>query len=109
MSKLTIGSLSVDISKYILPRSLLILASAPIFSPTSSAAVCSKPVGTVAPMVTVKTDSLSLSFARVFASVLRFPSQDSFGVDMVLYTEKRQRQIHYSHCWPILEELRVAR
>lgn len=45
--------LSVVIGKYIRPRSLLILVSAPIFSLTSSAAVCSKPVGTVAPMVTV--------------------------------------------------------
>lgn len=45
-------SLSVVIGKYMRPRSLLIRASTPIFSLTSSAAVCSNPVGTVAPMVT---------------------------------------------------------
>lgn len=46
-------SLSVVIGKYIRPRSLLIRASTPIFSLISSADVCSNPVGTVAPMVTV--------------------------------------------------------
>lgn len=46
-------SLSVATGKYIRPRSLLMWTSTPIFSLTSSAAVCSNPVGTVAPMVTV--------------------------------------------------------
>ena len=56
-------SLSVVIGKYMRPRSLLIRASTPIFSLTSSAAVCSKPVGTVAPMVTVMMSPVVASFS----------------------------------------------
>lgn len=55
----TWARLSTEMSKYILPRSLLILHGDPNFSLTSSAAVCSKPVGTVAPIVTWRcSDSL---------------------------------------------------
>lgn len=56
-------SLSVLIGKYMRPRSLLTHASTPIFSLTSSAAVCSNPVGTVAPMVTVMMSPVVASFS----------------------------------------------
>lgn len=56
-------SLSVVIGKYIRPRSLLMRASTPIFSLTSSAAVCSNPVGTVAPTVTVMMSPVMGSFS----------------------------------------------
>lgn len=55
----TWAKLSTEMSKYILPRSLLILHDDFNFSLTSSAAACSKPVGTVAPIVTRRcSDSL---------------------------------------------------
>lgn len=56
--------MSDAIGKYMRPRSLLIIASTPIFSLTSSAAVCSNPVGTVAPMVTVMTSPMGASFSE---------------------------------------------
>lgn len=55
--------MSVVTGKYIRPRSLLMCTSTPIFSLTSSAAVCSNPVGTVAPMVTVRMLPVLASFS----------------------------------------------
>lgn len=68
-------SLSVVIGKYMRPRSLLIRASTPIFSLTSSAAVCSNPVGTVAPMVTEMMSPVvaSLSLEELDGSTVSGP------------------------------------
>lgn len=63
-------SLSVVIGKYMRPRSLLMCTSTPIFSLTSSAAVCSNPVGTVAPTVTVMMWAVLASFSVGMGSIV---------------------------------------
>lgn len=84
-------SLSVVIGKYIRPRSLLMCTSTPIFSLTSSAAVCSNPVGTVAPMVAVMVWPVVASVSGGRGSIVSGPcsAAASSGEDM-LYSRWKQ-------------------
>lgn len=83
-------SLSVVIGKYIRPRSLLTCASTPIFSWTSSAAVCSNPVGTVAPMVTVMVSEAVDSISAVGGSAASpSPCNDMWVLDAELRLDPR--------------------